>query len=85
MGKEQVQKEQRDQEVDACTKLFGIIVHRKENRMGYLKCRRRRKPKRAVVIWILGEISLVGTEFGGRSRQSRCLGESSTIDLPSSL
>lgn len=83
MGKEQVQKEQREKELDACADLFGIIAHRKENRMDYLKCRRR-EPKRAVVIWILGEIrnSLVGAEFGGGARGSSCLGKSSTTDLP---
>lgn len=36
MGKEQVQKEQREKELDACADLFGITAHRKENRMDYL-------------------------------------------------
>lgn len=60
----------------------GIISHAQENRIDYLKRGKRRKPKRRVVIWILGEIRLVGTEFGGGSRGSNCLGKSSATDLP---
>lgn len=36
------EEEQREQGVDACTELFGIMAHRKERR-DYLECRRRRK------------------------------------------
>lgn len=80
-GKEGVQKEWRGQEEDACAKLLGIIAHVKEKGIDYLKLGRKRKPKR-VVIWILREISLVGTEFGGGSRGPSCPGKSSPTDFP---
>lgn len=81
MGDEQ-KKEQREQEVNAYAKLFETTVRGKRNRIDDLECRRRKKPKTTVMIWILGKISLVGTEFGGRDPGSSFLVMSSTIDLP---